>query len=269
MTNIPIEPAIRYNCRTFQFHIRENLMNFKELIAELIGTFTLCFIGIGAVIVAPRFGIVAPALGHGLVLVGLIFAYGHISGAHFNPAVTFGLLVGQKIDPVKAITYMVAQFIGGIIAAYLIVALIGGADGAVVGFLEGTNEPFNYGQTAGFLTETNVWQAAAIEGILVFFLLSVIYQSAVYGKAGNNAALAIGLTLAACIFATGAMTGASVNPARTLGPALVAGNFDYVIPYLVGLFAGGAIAGGVHGYVLVPEPSHQEPDYPLTETDQK
>lgn len=242
-------------------------MNTKELLAEFIGTFTLCFIGIASVIVAPQFGIVAPALGHGLVLVGLIFAYGHISGAQFNPAVTVGLLVGGKIDAVKAGAYIVAQFIGGIIAAYLVVALVGGADGAaVLGFVGEGN--FNFGQTTGFLTESNVWQAAGIEAVLIFFLLSAIYQGAVYSKAGNNAALAIGLTLAALIFATGGMTGASVNPARTLGPALVAGSFGYVIPYFVGLFAGGALAGFVHGYVLVPEPSVETPDYPITEADQ-
>lgn len=242
-------------------------MDMKELLAELIGTFTLCFIGIASVIVAPQFGIVAPALGHGLVLVGLIFAYGHISGAQFNPAVTIGLLVGGKIDAVKAGAYMVAQFIGGVIAAYLIVALVGGADGvAVLSFVGDGN--FNFGQTTGFLTENNVWQAAGIEAVLIFFLLSAIYQGAVYSKAGNNAALAIGLTLATCIFAAGGMTGASVNPARTLGPALVAGNFTYVVPYFVGLFAGGAIAGLVHGYVLTPEPSIETPDYPITEADQ-
>jgi MIP family channel proteins len=244
-------------------------MNTKELLAELIGTFTLCFIGIAAVIVAPIFGVTVPALGHGLALLGIIFAYGHISGAHVNPAVTFGLLIGQKIEPVKAVAYMVAQFIGGILAAYLVVALVGGADSpALAGFLGDAG--FNYGQTMGFLTESNVWQAAAIEAVLVFFLLSAVYQGAVYGKAGNLAGVAIGLTLAACIFAAGAMTGASVNPARTLGPALVAGNFGYVLPYLIGLFAGAAIAGGVHGYVLLPEPTaHPEPDYPLTESDQK
>ena len=243
-------------------------MNMKELLAELIGTFTLCFIGIASVIVAPQFGIVAPALGHGLVLVGLIFAYGHISGAQFNPAVTIGLLVGGKIEPVKAGAYIVAQFIGGVIAAYLVVMLVGGAEGAaVLGFVGEGN--FNFGQTTGFLTENNVWQAAGVEAVLIFFLMSAIYQGAVYSKAGNNAALAIGLTLAACIFAAGGMTGASVNPARTLGPALVAGELAYVLPYFVGLFAGGALAGVVHAYVLTPEPSVETPDYPITEADQK
>lgn len=224
----------------------------KELLAELIGTFTLCFAGIGSVIVAPQFGIVAPALGHGLVLVGIVFAYGHISGAHVNPAVTFGILVGGKIKLQKALLYMLAQFIGGIIAAFLFAALVGGANGtALTGFLGGAD--FNYGQTTGFLTADNVWNAAAIEAVLAFFLVTAVFQGAVYGKAGNNAALAIGLTLAACIFAAGGMTGASVNPARTLGPALTAGDLSYVLPYFVGLFAGAAIAGGIHGYVLTPE----------------
>ena len=105
--------------------------------------------------------------------------------------------------------------------------------------------------------------------MLVFFLLSAIYQGAMYSKAGNDAAIAIGVTLAALIFAAGGMTGASVNPARTLGPALTSGNLSYVIPYFVGLFAGGAIAGAVHGYVLTPEPNVEVPDYPITESEQK
>lgn len=224
----------------------------RGLIAEFLGTFTLCFIGIGSVVVAPNFGIVAPALGHGLVLVGLVFAYGHISGAHFNPAVTVGLLVGGNIEPIKAALYIIVQFIGGIVAAFLIVGVLGGAEAeGVVAFL-GDPSGFNYGQTTGFLTEPNVWGAAIIEAILIFFLLSAIYQSAVYGKAGDLAAIPIGLTLAACIFATGGMTGASVNPARTLGPALVAGDLSYIVPYLVGLFGGGVVAGLVHTYVLAP-----------------
>ncbi|MEL6309431.1 MAG: aquaporin [Chloroflexota bacterium] len=227
-------------------------MNIKELAAEFLGTFTLCFVGIASVIVAPVFGIATPAFAHGLVVIGMIYAYGHISGAHINPAVTVGLLVGGKIDYTKAAGYIVAQFIGGIVAAYLVVWIIGGAESpALLAFLDGN--AFRYGQTLGFLTADYVWQAATIEAILIFLLLSVIYQGAVYEKAGNLAGLAIGLTLAALIFATGAMSGASINPARTLGPALVAGELDYVLPYFVGLFAGGAVAGTIHGYVLTPE----------------
>lgn len=208
----------------------------RSLIAEFIGTFTLVFVGVAAAAVAGSQGVVVAALGHGLILVGLIYAYGHISGAHFNPAVTLGLLVGRKVEVVPAIAYMVAQFLGGIVAGYLAVALT----------VEG-------GQTVGALTENAVWTAALWEAVLTFLLVSAIYQSAVYGKAGNLAPVAIGFTLAGCILAGGTFTGASLNPARTLGPALAGGDLSYVIPYFVGTFAGGAIGGLLHSFVLIPE----------------
>lgn len=85
---------------------------------------------------------------------------------------------------------------------------------------------------------------------MAFFLVSAVFQAAVYGKAGPVAGVAIGFTLAGCILAGGAYTGASVNPARTLGPALLAGNLDYVLPYFVGLFAGGAVAGLLHSRIF-------------------
>lgn len=210
----------------------------KAAIAELLGTFTLVFVGSMVVTVAGpnNGGVVAPALGHGLILVAIIYAYGHISGAHFNPAVTAGLLVGGKIGLVKAIVYWVMQFVGAIIAA-LVVQLVVPA---------GTN----LGQTTGSLTTGSLGTAALIEGILAFLLVSTVYQAAVFGKAGNLAPVAIGLTLAACIFAAGAYTGASANPARTLGPALIAGDLSYVPAYLIGLFGGGIAAGLLHAYVI-------------------
>lgn len=221
----------------------------RGVIAELIGTFVLVFIGSAAVVVAPIFGVTVPALAHGLVLVALIYTYGHFSGTQINPAVTLGLLVGGKQDIMTSVAYWVAQFAGGIIAAFVLVALLGGAENpALLGFL-GDNA-FNYGQTKGFLTDTHVWNAAGVEAILTFFLVSAVYQAAVYGRAGKLAGVAIGFTLAASIFAGGALTGASLNPARTLGPALAAGELDYVLPYLVGIFAGGAVAGLLHTYIL-------------------
>lgn len=210
---------------------------FRPLFAEFLGTFTLVFIGALAVVVAPSVNVIVPALAHGFILVALVYAYGHISGAHFNPAVTIGLLVGGKIDILKAVLYIIVQFVGGIVAALTLVAILGDQIG-------------NYGQTTGTLTETNVWQAAGLEVILTFFLVSTVYQAAVFGKAGNLAGVAIGLSLAASIAAGGVFTGASLNPARTLGPAIVAGDMSYVLPYLVGMFAGGLIAGVINAYVL-------------------
>jgi aquaporin Z len=219
----------------------------RPAIAEFIGTFTLVFIGSAAVVVAPAFGVVVPALAHGLILGGIIFSYGHISGAHVNPAVTAGLLVGRQIKLDRAIYYWIAQFLGGIVAAVGARALI--PDGA----LESLGiASFNFGQTTGSLTDNAPWTAAAFEFVLTFFLVSAVYQAAAFGKAGNLAALAIGFTLAGSILAGGAFTGASLNPARTLGPALVAGDLSYVPPYLIGIFGGGIFAGLLHTFVLKP-----------------
>lgn len=211
---------------------------FRPLLAEFLGTFTLVFIGAFAVAVTatPQTGVLVPALAHGIVLVGIIYAYGHISGAHFNPAVTLALLVGRHIAPVKAALYMVAQFAGGIVAGVTLLFILG----------NGTN----YGVTTGMLTRSNIGQAMLLEGILTFFLVTTIYQAAVYGKAGNLAPVAIGFTLVGCILAGGVYSGASLNPARTLGPALVSGDLSYVAPYLVAIFAGGGIAGVVHTFLL-------------------
>jgi aquaporin Z len=198
----------------------------------------LVLVGAGAVTILNNSGkpgasvdVVVAALAHGLILIAIIATYGHISGAHVNPAVTLGLLVGRQIDITRAVVYWVVQFAGAIIAALLLRYLFPAAT--------------NLGQTVPVGTVTAV-QAMIIEAILTFFLVSTVYQAAVYGKAGNIAAIAIGFTLAASILFGGPLTGASLNPARTLGPGLVSGDTNAIIFYLVGIFAGGAIAGLVH-----------------------
>lgn len=224
---------------------------FRESLAELIGTFVLVFVGSAAVLVAPIFGVVVPALAHGLILCALIYTYGHISGAQVNPAVTLGLTIGGKQDATKSAYFIVAQFIGGIIAALVLVAVFPQDNAGVMAFLGDAS--YNFGQTTGFLTQDSVWTAAAYEAILTFFLVSAVFQAAAFGNAGKLAGVAIGFTLAASIFAGGPATGASLNPSRTLGPALVAGDTSYLIPYMIGIFGGGIIAGLVHGYVLNTE----------------
>ncbi len=204
----------------------------KPTIAEFIGTFALVFVG-GAAVASGQ-GVVVAALGHGLILIALVYAYGHLSETHVNPAVTAGLLIGGIITPTRAIFYWIAQFAGGLVAAI------------VVGWLTGGNP----GPTTGSLTSTDVWKAAVFEFVITFFLVSTVYQVAVYGHGGNLAGLAIGVTLAAGIFAAGTYTGGSMNPARTVGPAIVAGDLSYVLPYLIGIFGGGIFAGLLHTYVL-------------------
>ena len=225
----------------------------RESLAELIGTFVLVFVGSAAVLVAPEFGVVVPALAHGLVLCALIYTYGHISGAQVNPAVTLGLTVSGQQDATRSAYYIVAQFIGGIIAALALVSVFPQDNAGVAAFL-GENS-YNFGQTTGFLTEGSVWTAAVYEAILTFFLVSAVIQAAAFGHAGKFAGVAIGFTLTASILAGGPATGASLNPSRTLGPALVAGNTSYLIPYMIGIFGGGIIAGLLQGNILKADES--------------
>lgn len=205
--------------------------NIKPATAELIGTFMLTFVGAGAAAIGTA-SLEGVALAHGLILVTIIFVYGHISGAHVNPAVTLGLLIGGKIDTGKAVFYWIAQFVGGALG------------GLAVGFFSA--DPGNYGQT---LMSIDLLPGLLLEVLLTFFLVSAVYQAAVHGKAGNLAPFAIGLTLAAAILIGGPLTGASLNPARSFGPALAAGNLGAYWPYLVGPGVGGLLAGVVHnGY---------------------
>ncbi len=206
----------------------------RDGLAELIGTFMLVLVGAGAVTIMGKSttpvaaDVIVAALAHGLILVSIIAIYGHISGAHVNPAVTFGLLVGRQITVTRAVIYWIAQFAGGILAALVLRYLFPDAS--------------NLGQTVPAANISGI-QAMVVEAILTFILVSTVYQAAVYGKVGNLAPIALGLTLAGCILFGGPLTGASLNPARTLGPALVTGKFDDIVFYMIGIFGGGALAG--------------------------
>jgi MIP family channel proteins len=206
----------------------------RAALAEFVGTFMLVLIGCAAVTVGQT--VVVPALAHGLTVISVAYTYGYLSGAHLNPAVTLGLLVGRHIKPLTAAVYIVVQFVAGIAAALVLSLLLGSSA--------------NLGETTGSLTSSNIVGAAIFEAILTFFLVSAVYQAAVFDRAGNLAPLAIGLTLVACILGGGPYTGASLNPARTLGPALIAGNLGYLLPYLIGIFGGGVLAGLFQQYVV-------------------
>lgn len=217
----------------------------NALLAEFFGTFVLVFVGaaVVATLTIPNSNgsVVIPALGHGLIVLGLVYAFASVSGAHFNPAVTVALLVAGKIALAKSVFYWIAQFAGAIVGALVLSFLISGAPGSP------------YGQAIGVMTEANLTYAAVIEAIGTFIFVTVIYQVAVNGKAGNLAPGVIGLTLSAIILAIGAYSGASLNPARTLGPALAAGNLSYVPAYFIGIFAGAILAGLFNGYLYKPE----------------
>jgi aquaporin Z len=210
-------------------------MNTKALTAEFVGTFALVFIGAGAGAIGAG-GLVGVALAHGLVLVAVAAAYGPISGAHINPAVTIALWFGRQIKAAEAVAYIVVQVLGGIAGAYVLRFVLGGAGGGL-------------GATvlAGSVSPT---QGVVVEAVLTFLLVNTIYNTAVSGKAGNQAPMAIGLTLAFCILMGGPLTGASLNPARTLGPAIVTGNYADLWVYLVGPVIGGLAATLLYDRVL-------------------
>ena len=209
-------------------------MNMKNLVAEFVGTFALIFIGAGALAIGAG-GLVGVALAHGLVIVTFAYAYGHISGTHINPAVTLGLLIAGEIEFVAAIGYWIAQFLGGILGAVVLNAVLPEAGDLGVTILGEGVTPV---------------QGLVVEIVLTFFLVNTIFNTAVSGKAGNFAGLAIGLTLVLSILMGGPLTRASLNPARTLGPAIVSGNYADIWLYFVGPLVGAILAALLYIGVL-------------------
>jgi MIP family channel proteins len=216
-----------------------------KLLAEFIGTFAFIFIGAGAAAVvgtgAGLNGIAAIAFAHGLTIMAFAFAYGTVSGGHMNPAVTVGVLAAGAMRPGEAVGYIVSQLIGGIAGALLLRAVLGGAatglgtphlaHGLILGATSLTITP-----AAGFV----------IEATLAFFLVTVVLSTAVAGRAGNLAPLAIGMTLTLNIIMGGALTGAPFNPARALGPMVATGNFADAWLYTIAPLVGAIAAAGVH-----------------------
>src|SRR6185295_10642660 len=184
----------------------------KALVAEFIGTFALIFIGAGAGALGLG-GLVGVAFAHGLVVLAFVYAYGHISGTHVNPAVTLGILAAGKIDAGRAAAYIVVQILGGLAGAFLLRWVLGG----VVGGLGATTlaEDMVIGSSTVSIAPA---VGVVLEAILTFFLVNTVLNAAVGGKAGGHAGLAIGLTLTFCILMGGPLTGASLNPARSIGP---------------------------------------------------
>ena len=211
----------------------------KAALAEFIGTFTLVFVGAlaGALADKGSAGLIAVALAHGIAVMVIIYAWGSISGAHVNPAVTLGLFIARKICPVKTMAYWIAQFAGGIAAAFLLKWLIG--------------QHGNLGSTIGEFTSSDPLKTVVVEAILTFFLVAAVFGSAVAGKNGNAVGLAIGFVLIMDILAGGPLTGASMNPARTLGPALAMENVSYVWMYFAGPAAGSVVAALVYNTLFL------------------
>lgn len=225
--------------------------NLKPALAEFIGTFTLIFIGCGSVVMAGNLlpvggggGLVAVALAHGLALACIVTAVGHVSGGHINPAVTAGLWVTGQIATAKAGLYWAAQLLGGLAGALALKLVLPKALTSAVAL-----------GTPSIDSTMGIGGAVVLEAILTFFLVFIVYGTAVdeRGAFGKVAGLTIGLVLTFDILAGGPMTGAAMNPARWFGPAVASGTWTDWWVYLVGPLAGGVIAGFVGKVVFSPD----------------
>jgi MIP family channel proteins len=208
----------------------------RALVAEGIGTFALVFAGAGAVVVDAKTG----ALGHvgvslvfGLVIMVMIYAIGHVSGAHFNPAVTFAFSLSRHFPWRRAVGYWAAQVTGAVLAAALLRSSLG-----------------NTAHLGATLPAGSQGQSFLWEVVLSFFLMFVIMAVATDTRAvGEAAAIAVGGTVGLDALFGGPISGASMNPARSLGPALVSGDLHALWLYLVAPPLGAALGALAYGFI--------------------
>jgi MIP family channel proteins len=208
--------------------------SWRHFAAEFIGIFALVFVG-GASIMAAAMshntnGLLVAALAHGIILAIMVTATMRISG-HLNPAVTLGFLAARRIEPTMAVVYIIAQLLGAAVAAYALKAIFP-ADVAVAARLGGQS-------IAG---DVSAGQAILCEAIATFFLTFVVFGTAVDPAAPKVGGFAIGLAVTADILAIGPLTGASMNPARSFGPAVASGVLEGQLIYWIGPIIGSIAA---------------------------
>jgi len=206
-------------------------------VAEFIGTFTLIFIGIGAIANMPG-NLLAIAFAHGLAIAVMVTATLHISGGQLNPAVSVALMVTGKITPREAVAFIISQLAGAVAAAAVCGALF--------------SEMIVKNGTPALPASTSVAAGIVIEAILTFFLVFVIFGTGVDSRGrGGTTGLAIGFTVTLDILFGGPLTGAAMNPARTFGPALIANFWQHHYVYWIGPIAGGILAGVVYNTLFL------------------
>lgn len=209
----------------------------RKSAAEGVGTFALVFAVCGASMVRERFSEIPAAsvtsLVSGLVVAAMIYAVGHISGAHLNPAVTLAFAVVRRFPKRQVAAYWLAQFLGAMVALGLLWLLLPSGQG--------------YGETVPAIVTAS---ALGWEAVLTFFLMFVIIAVATDTRAeGTMAGAAIGATVMFCAFFGGPVTGASMNPARSLAPALFSGRVDGLWIYFVGPCLGAVAAALAYQWI--------------------
>jgi MIP family channel proteins len=216
-----------------------------KLLMEFVGTFAFVLIGAGAVaVVGDSIGVpavAAIAFAHGLTIVAFAFSYGPVSGGHMNPAVTLGTLAVGAMRPGEAAAYILSQLAGGITGALVLRGVLGGT-------ATGLGTPVLAHHLSVGLTTLSITPLAGfiIEAVLAFLLVTVVLSTAVAGRAGNLAPLAIGLTVTLNIIMGGPLTGAAFNPARALGPMVATGTFTHAWLYLSAPVVGALVAALLH-----------------------
>jgi MIP family channel proteins len=217
----------------------------RALVAELIGTFALVFAGAGAVMVDAKthaLGHVGVAFTFGLVIMAMIYAVGHLSGAHFNAAVTFAFALSRHFPWPRAVAYWCAQFLGALIAAALLRGSLG-----------------NIAHVGATLPSGSQGQSFLWELVLSFFLMFVIIAVATDTRAvGEAAAIAIGGTIGLDAMFGGPISGASMNPMRSLGPALVSGDLHALWLYILAPVIGTSLGAVAYQFIRSEQPRPAE-----------
>ncbi len=220
----------------------------QKLVAEFIGTFALIFFGAGSICAdqylhsSGGLGLLGIALAHGLAIGIMVSAMGHISGGHFNPAVTIGIWVTKRLNTIEALLYWAAQLAGATVAAFLLKIVIPDDTWRAVAL--GTPE---------LARDFPVGAAMTLEGVTTFFLVLVVFATAVDERGAFKAisGFGIGLIITLGILVAGPLTGGALNPARFFGPALAANHWAHVGVYWIGPLAGGFLAGLLYDTVFL------------------
>lgn len=217
----------------------------NKLIAEVLGTFILVLFGCGAAVIGgAAIGFTGISLAFGLAIVAAAYGIGAISGAHLNPAVSLGMVTAGRMTVGEFAGYAIAQIVGAILGAGVLYVIASGkADFAMGEWALGSN-----GYGPGYLGEYSLMAALVFEAVMTFLFVTVILGATGPGSAAGFAGLAIGLSLAAIHLVGINVTGVSVNPARSIGPALFAGGaaMAQLWVFIVAPALGGAVAGLVY-----------------------
>ncbi len=211
----------------------------RNLVAEVVGTFALIFVGAGSIIVTGGTNLVGIAIAHGLALALLASALVHVSGALFNPALTIGLWVIRQLDTINTVAYIIAQLVGAVLGAVALLLL----------FPEAMREASKLG-TPLLNPGLSFSQGVGLEVVLTMFLMLVLLGSSIDQRGAKIGGFGVGLALTMGYLVAGPLTLAAMNPARAFGPALMSGEWADHLAYWIGPIIGAVLAALLYQYAF-------------------